>query len=198
MPQKPETRYQFCEQFHLNVDSLSISRIVLCADQLGAELFLEKVFPHYNDCFVASADRVYPKIPELNAAVFSALEHNPKLIIVVFGADALSEVPVISERILVMDSLIADSYSKSKIRWFFRREVNEFTIVHHLISFFDQWKFKHRGGHQAHQYRNFPEYDREAMGWLLDLIAPKRAERAKKRVEFVTENIDKMVFQDWR
>lgn len=192
--QKLETLYRFSEQFEIDSDSVRVGNIVLCADAASAELFLEKIFPICNECYVASADRSYPKNDALNKIVFESLLTNPKVAVVVFGANALNEISILSERILIMDRVIGDLYSNAKTRKPFRRDVDEFFVAHLLLSFFAQWSFRYRGGDSAHKFRTSREYERTKMGWLLDLIAPEGSTDAGQRLRYEDENIEALVF----
>lgn len=122
------------------------------------------------------------------------LRDNKSIAIALFGADAYRMLPIVSERLLVFDNLIADCFSKAKIKSLFRHNLNEFDIVRMMSSFFDQWKILHRTGNYSHQMRSGDEYQNEKMGWLLDLIAPELNQVLPPTLEYQIENHEKLVF----
>lgn len=166
-------QYQSNEPLKIPLESVNIKNVILVGDAKAAEIFFKKIFPHYTECFVVSADGAYPEDENLRNQVLQELATNRSVAVVIFGADAYRKVQILSERILVMDRIVADCFSKAKIKSMFKAGMNEFDIVHLLTSFFDQWRVVHRSGNFAHQIRTSEEYDREKMSWLLDLIAPE-------------------------
>src|SRR3989338_2179953 len=99
-------------KFEIHPHSWAIDRVVLFAEAEGAAVFLEHVFPLSANCLVVSADRHFPKDPELNRAAFSALESDSKIRLVVFNISALKAISVKTERILAMDELVMQDFKK--------------------------------------------------------------------------------------
>lgn len=187
-------QYQFKEHLEIPVDSVRIQNIILVGNAKAAELFLEKIFPHYTECFVVSADGAYPRNEALREKIHSKLASNRSLVIAIFGADSFRSLSIASERILVLDRLIADCFSQAKIKSHFRRDVDEFDIVRTLVSFFDQWRITHRSGNYSYQLRTAEEFERERMGWLLDLVAPQSEAPEARVMDYQIEDLEKLNF----
>lgn len=154
----------------LKPDLLPLDRVVLFADSIGAEAFLENVFPHFTNCLVASADRVYPKRPELKAALFRALEEKEKIRVAVFQIEALKAVSLKTERIFVMDEILMQDFKRHPTD---RASSFGFTperIAFLLEAYFGQWDKMERIGNSAFAYSNFREFKHEKFDWRASLL----------------------------
>lgn len=192
--QKLEQQYQSKETSEISLDSVRINNVVLVADAKSAEIFFSKIFPHFTECYVVSADGVYPENGDLKKYVLDELATSTSIAIVIFGADAYREMNIVSERILVLDRIIADCFSKIKIKSLSKKNFNEFDIIWLMMNFFDQWRIVHRSGNYSYQIRGNQEYVHSKMEWLLDLIAPSQKTALPKMQDYQVEDLEKLIF----
>lgn len=190
-----EPQYQFADQFFIDLDSVPISNIVLVADQRAAEIFFEKIYVHYTECFVLAADRSYPKNAQLRDLIEKRLGEDPKIAIIALSADALQKFKIKSERLLVLDRWIADHYSKAEIRAPFSKPLDPSELIHLIVSFFEQWRLKYRGGNSGFQFRTSGEYDRAKMDWWIDMIAPPVETDGDERLIAVEDSVKLTFFK---
>lgn len=154
----------------LKSDFLPLDRVVLFLDRSGAEAFLGSVFPHFTNCLVASADRVYPKNPELNAALFLALEKKEKIRVVVFQVEALKNISLKTERILVMDDILMQDFKRHPADRALSLGFTPERLAFLLEAYFTQWDKMERIGSSAFAYSNFKEYRRDKFDWRSSLL----------------------------
>lgn len=189
-----EQQYQSKEIPKISIKSVRVNNVVLVADAKAAEIFFTKIFPHFTECFVVSADGAYPENEELKKTVLEELATNPSIAVVIFGADAYREMNIASERLLVLDRIIADCFSKTKIKSLFKKSFNEFDVVWLMMNFFDQWRIVHRSGNYSYQIRGNQEYEHSKMDWLLDLIAPLQKTELPELQDYQVEDLEKLIF----
>lgn len=153
-----------------------IDRIVLFAEASAAALFLERAFPRFTDCLVVSADGAFPREPRLRARALQALREDLRLRVVVFGLSALKEIPLATERFLVMDDLVMQDFRRHPDARAQGLGLDEEKMVFLIQCFFQQWDKLPRIGNTAFPYRHFAEYDEERFDWRAALFGAVRLE----------------------
>lgn len=151
-------------------DLLPLDRVVLFADSIGAEAFLENVFPHFTNCVVASADRAYPKNPELSAALFLALREKEKIRVAVFQIEALKAVPLKSDRVFVVGDILMQDFKRHPSDRALGFGFTPEKVAFLLDSYFGQWDKMERIGNSAFAYSNFKEFKSENFDWRASLL----------------------------
>ena len=149
---------------------MGIQNIVLVPDSTAADKFMELIFPHYCEYFLASADRRYPLDPQVNKAVFEKLESDPSVQLVVFGFDSLLRLKPKTQKLLILDDFVFGASSAWEAERQFKRPMDEFAVIGLIKSFFFQWERMERLGWASDFYRLYPGIDREKLGPLLDLF----------------------------
>jgi len=99
--------------FNWHSESVQINSITILHSEKSAEEFLDKIYPHWTDTIVVSADGVFPKDTKLKNLVIDSLSTNVNLPIVVFGANSLKKITVASTKKLIMD----DFFQKDMYRF---------------------------------------------------------------------------------
>ena len=190
-----ERPYHSPEQFDIDLDSIRIANVVVVPDRTAAEVFFAKIFPHFTECYVLALDDSHPREPKLRALLRDRLARDSSLAVVVFGSHLISSDLIKSDRVLVMDKILAESYAKGRLRQPVRRDLDEYSIVHLMTCFFDQWRFRYRTGSASASYRVTRDLDREAMGWILDLISPPRATLEARIESYTIEDHEELLFR---
>jgi hypothetical protein len=147
-----------------------LDRIALFSSGEGARTFLAEVFPHFCHCLVVSADGAFPQNPALREAALQALSSDPHVKVLVFGLSALKAVPVLSERLLLMDDLVMQDFRRHGED---RKQGLALTVeklVFLARSFFLQWEKMARIGNPAFSYRHFAEFDEQRFDWKAQLL----------------------------
>lgn len=162
--------FNFDADFDCEIDSIQIQNVVLVPDECAAARFMEIIFPHFCELYLASGDGAYPKSQPLNQTVFTKIRSDENLNLVVLGFDSLENLQPRTKKILVLDDLIFGASSLWASEKQYRRDVDEFTIVHQIKSFFFQWQRMERLGTSTPYYNLSPSYDREKLGAILDLF----------------------------
>lgn len=161
--------------FDFRPSTWNIDRVVLFGEAASADIFLQKVFPYFTNCIVASADRAFPLREDLKHAVFSSLESDPRIRVAVCGLYALQKVKLLTERVIVLDDLLMQDFKKypteSELGFGFSPQ----KIAFFIESFFSQWDKMARVGNTSFAYRHFSEYSKPDEDWKRDLVAPASA-----------------------
>jgi hypothetical protein len=87
-------------------ESVQFNSITILRSEKSAQTFLDKIYPHWTDTIVVTADGVFPKSQQLKEAALSLLSSEDKLPVVVFGATSLESIPVVSSKKLIMDEFL--------------------------------------------------------------------------------------------
>ena len=155
---------------NIDQDSILVNRVVLLPEEASASIFMEKIFPLFSTYIVVSEDRAYPKNPDLNRIVFEKIKNDAGLAIVAFGFDSLKAIAPRSDKILVMDDLILDSSTVWKDSEPIRQIWDAHKIAATLRAYFQQWDKLDRIGSCSFRYKNYIGYDREKLGWVMNLL----------------------------
>ena len=166
-----DSESQQLEKLETHPDTWNIDRIALFSCSQSADIFMKEVFPHFSHCIVVSADGVYPKNKELSKKARSALEMNFKLKVVVFNITALKSVPVLSERVFLMDELLMQGHrnhpADRDLGFLFSPE----QLAYMMERFFTQWDRLLRIGNADFAYKNFLEYRLDDFDWRAGLVS---------------------------
>lgn len=108
--------------FNWHSESVQLNSITILHTEKSAQEFLDKIYPHWTDTIVVSADGVFPKDTTLKNLAIDTLATNVNLPIVVFGANSLKKITVASTKKLIMDNFLhQDMYrfdsSESVYNW---------------------------------------------------------------------------------
>lgn len=156
------------------LDILKLNRIIMVCDEQGAEIFLEKVFPLLGNVCVVSSDKNFPKDHNLNQLVWKKIENDPDLLIVTMNSQSMRSIQAATKNIfhlndMIMESsLVWHSAEKTKINW------DEFRLANIISTVFAQWERK-TVRNLSHNYAKDAKYDRQSLGWVLDLIIDHRS-----------------------
>ena len=177
----------------IDLDSVKIQNVVIVENKASGEIFFDKIFPHFTDCYLYSTDEFYPRNDELKNRVKWEIENNDELSIVLFSSDSYGKINIKSNRILILDKFISDFYSKTLIKSKLKQTVDEYFIVHILVSFFDQWKVLARPSNYSTYIRTASEFDIDSMGWISKLIAPNLI-KCDNKVTIEVEDMEYLMF----
>ncbi len=161
---------QVLPEFDFEIDSLHIQNIVLVPDASAAHKFMEVIFPHYCELYLASADGEYPQNPALNKAVFEKIHSDEKINLIVLGYDSLITIRPKTKKLLVLDDFILGFSSTWMAERQFKKDIDEFVVINYIKSFFFQWQRIERLGSATNYYRFSPGFDREKLGPIFDLF----------------------------
>lgn len=103
-------------------ESVQINSVTIFKTEQSAQEFVDKIYPHWTDTIVVSADGAFPKDQILKGLVLNSLENRDDLPVVVFGFTALQGMKIASQKKLIMDEFLNnDMYrfdnSESVFNW---------------------------------------------------------------------------------
>jgi len=117
-----------------DINNIDLNYVVLLDSDSAGDLYMEKMYPRWTDVIVVTLDGKYPENPILRERVLRELQTNEKIYCITFGAKAIYEFKVISQKVLHMvDFLFADlvtnTWQKPKL------ELNEERLIVIMQSF---------------------------------------------------------------
>lgn len=151
--------------FNWHSESVQINSITILPTEKSAQEFLDKIYPHWTDTIVVSADGVFPKDTTLKNLVIDSLSSNVNLPVVVFGANSLKKITVASTKKLIMDDFfLNDMYrfdsSESAFNW------NARSIAMFCLIWVNQ-----NGSEVRENYADFREmFNPESVKWYVNMI----------------------------
>jgi hypothetical protein len=93
-------------QYNWQKESIRIDSVTIFRSADSAKIFLEKVYPHWPETIIVSADGEFPQDIKLKNLVIDRLGKNENLPIIVFGRAALENLEIVSKKKLIMDEFL--------------------------------------------------------------------------------------------
>lgn len=134
-----ESQFQNLKNLDKTPEFVSTQRLVFFRDGHSVEQYFRFVGPHFIDAVFVSADGKYPQDPILNKKAFETLEKNPEAIVIVFNSDAFSRRPRVTDRILLLDSLMMNAYRYYGPHEEYRIDLTAPQLCKIMSNFFSQW-----------------------------------------------------------
>ncbi len=158
----------------LNLDTeaelLSIDRVVLCDSKAAAEEVLKTIFPIYCDFIVVSSDGHYPIRPALKKKAFERLSNSEDIQVVVLGAGAVQKFKIKSQRLLILDDLLMQTFKKHPAERQAAVEWSPEQLAFLIKTFFLQWSRMPRLHNVSFSYSHFAEFDARRFDWKATLV----------------------------
>lgn len=110
------------KSYKWKTESIDLDSLVVLRSEKSADLFFEKIYPHWPEPIVVSADGAFPKDQQLKDFSIEQLKTNKDLRVILFGGDLKNTLNIISDKILYIDYfLVNDLYrfvpSESAFNW---------------------------------------------------------------------------------
>ena len=93
-------------QYKWQKESVQINSVTIFRSADSAKIFLDKVYPHWTETVIVSADGEFPQDIRLKNLVIDELGKNENLPIIVFGTIALENLKIVSKKKLIMDEFL--------------------------------------------------------------------------------------------
>lgn len=148
----------------------SLDKILLFSTAHGAATYLAQVEPLQSIGLVVSADGKYPKDQALWQSAKKALLEDRDVKVAVFGANALRDFPLATERLLVMDDFLMQEFRKHPADREMALGLDPRKLAYLLRTFFLQWDRFPRLGNPDFAYRHFAEYNVRKFDWRAGLL----------------------------
>ena len=115
-------------QYNWHETSVQINAVTIFRSSKSAQVFLDKVYPHWPETVVVSADGVFPRDPKLKNLVLDELGKNENLPVIIFGSVCAENLQIASKKKLIMDEFLnRDMYRFDKSEKVFNW--NEYSIA---------------------------------------------------------------------
>ena len=156
--------------FEIPSELCSLDKILLFSTARGAQTYLAEVEPLQTIGLVMSADGLYPKDQALWQRAHAALRENSDVKVAVFGISALRNLPLATERLLVMDDFLMQEFRKHPADREMALGLDPLKLSFLLRTFFLQWDRFPRLGNPDFAYRHFAEYNIKKFDWRAELL----------------------------
>jgi hypothetical protein len=109
-------------QYKWSSESIHVNSITILPSENTAQEFMDKIYPHWAESIIVSADGVFPKDEKLKELALAKLVEDQNLPVVVFGEIYLKNLSIASNKKLIMDEYLKrDMYmyddSESVFNW---------------------------------------------------------------------------------
>lgn len=158
-----------------NIDYLRYNTVIILPNRVAADEYLDTIYQYHTDCVIFACDGSYPADTTLRQAVESRIASDPKLSIIIFGAEAALSLNIKSQSILIMDDLIISDLYKVGITAGFGLELTPIKISTIVRSFSEQNK-KLSIGNSLTEILKFRSIDVDRNPGLLKLITGNSSE----------------------
>lgn len=92
-----------------DINNIDIRYVVLLDSDEAGDLYMERMFPLWTDVIVVTLDGKYPENPVLKERILRELQTNRELYCFAFGANAVTQLNVVSPKVLhLVDFFFAD------------------------------------------------------------------------------------------
>jgi len=150
----------------VSTDTIAIKNVVLLASAAAARLYLDRIYDHYADVIVLSADGEYPIDAALRDRTMSAVQSDASINLIMLGCDSVNHITPLTKKILILDDMIMSDAAASKRKP--GMDLDERKLALMIRSFVDQDKKLKMGYNFAGGYTRFQEY--AARGWMQQLL----------------------------
>jgi heptaprenylglyceryl phosphate synthase len=84
-----------------SIDYLRYSTVIILPNRVAADEYLDTIYQYHTDCVIFACDGSYPADTTLRQSVESRIAADPKLSIIIFGAEAALSLNIKSQSIFI-------------------------------------------------------------------------------------------------